>query len=479
MRTKKYSPKKILKVIHDIKDCSGINGKKDILLTHTNNTNLVTVLKYAYDDINYKFGVKTLPTISEFKEDVKSNWLDILEMLLKGRVTGNDRKEYLLTELTKSTLYNYELLQLILDRTLRNGLKATSINEVVGRELIPIFEPLKPRGDYSKIRYPVYVDLKYNGIRLCSDRVGGVWSLKKSGGKSVDIPSAVKELEELVPISLGDVRLDGELKVKESYFKIKSGFLAEDKHRLVVSALINSHATTNTPLTDEESLKKFEIRIFDIIPYQETKMTKKELVGYAKSKPLSFRRLKLLALFSKVRLLNHTIKIGTTKKVKNLEGIATIFKDVISKGGEGIIWKNIDSKYHLGVTQEWGKMKARAVADLEVIGFSKGNDRTKNAGKITSLLCATSCRGLITSVGSGLKQQDIDFSDIEEYEGKIVEVHYVNTIQDDRGVYSLFNPSFRGGSGSVSNLQASIRDDKTKALTLEEVLITEKESNNG
>ena len=71
---------------------------------------------------------------------------------------------------------------------------------------------------------------------------------------------------------------------------------------------------------------------------------------------------------------------------------------------EGTILKNFDGKWKDGDSSDQVKLKAELECELEVFDTVPGKD--KYEGQVGSLMCRSSCGGLITDVGMGLSDAD-------------------------------------------------------------------------
>lgn len=150
----------------------------------------------------------------------------------------------------------------------------------------------------------------------------------------------------------------------------------------------------------------------------------------------------------------------------------TFYMDIVSNKGEGAMFKHPEKPYQLGDSQYWVKSKQEVDVELEIIGFYQGAKGGKREHTVGGVNLASSCRNLLVNAGSGLKDMDIDYilENQDDLIGRVVNIRF-NTITDDkkRDTKSCFLPRFFGGNKSTGNIEASLRDDKDIANTLEEV----------
>lgn len=147
------------------------------------------------------------------------------------------------------------------------------------------------------------------------------------------------------------------------------------------------------------------------------------------------------------------------KIVNNLAEAKEFNKEKLSQEKEGIILKNLNSKWENKRSKHLVKFKEELTCDLLVVDVIEGNGEMK--GGVGALVCETSCGKLRVNVGSGLSMTDRgleiilengkksvrnlkDFDTLKnEFLGKVVEVMYNSVIKskgDDKE--SLFLPRF-------------------------------------
>lgn len=467
---------KILKAIKALKDTPSTNDKQDLLRTILrDDIGFTEVLLGTYSN-EFQYNVRKIEKPSKFNDSGEDNYLKLLDIQLSNTILASDKKVLIAKGLADSNKDNYELMQLMLDRNLRIGIEAKTINKVIGYNLIKQFLPMKPRGTYSEDRLPMYGDFKFNGQRTTVEKVNGTITMFSPSGKIYDIPYIKKQFETLLE-STDNVRLDCELDANTKEMGVPDGEFADDSIRLIVNGWMNSvYSGDDNVLRDMDKVKKIRFSIFDLVNLEEAYQEKQDAVG----EKMKVRIPKLDKMYSKIRPVDRpNLYFKKPILLETHAEVAVFFYTVVRKKGEGLILKNPDSLYHAGESQEWCKLKNIATTDLQVIDFKYGGDRTKNAGMVTSIVCSTRDNKLIVTVGSGLKQEDIDNLDIRNQAvllGKIIEVTFTNTTIR-QGKPSLFLPRLTGAyissEESYTNLEASTRSDKAKADTYRETLIAE------
>ena len=261
--------KELLSFIELLKNTSGSNDKQTLVLNNVGDIDLKLLLLNTYrEDVQY--GIKTFPDIKIFKEQANDNYKDILKSLVSK---STNKINYIVSELSKSNRANCALLRMILDRDLRIGLKAKSINKAYKENLIKEFKPIKPRGTYSDSLLPLYLDFKYNGARFIVEKLEGITQLKSSSGKELKIPFIKEQFEFLLANKEG-IRLDCEIDGKPEEFGFNKGLYADDSTRLTTNGWVSSSQTT--PLVCKDKLKKLKVSVFDIVSLSEAYQYKKD-----------------------------------------------------------------------------------------------------------------------------------------------------------------------------------------------------------
>lgn len=137
------------------------------------------------------------------------------------------------------------------------------------------------------------------------------------------------------------------------------------------------------------------------------------------------------------------------KTVNSMKEAKEHFIEMIGRGEEGTIVKDLDSKWTTGRNKQQYKFKVEETTELICTGTTP---HTKKPGCIGSLICESSDGVIKVKLGSGLKKVDIE-KEPSEFIGKIIEAKF-NNITDVRsdGSRSLFLPRF-----------VEVREDKDTA----------------
>lgn len=136
--------------------------------------------------------------------------------------------------------------------------------------------------------------------------------------------------------------------------------------------------------------------------------------------------------------------IVETREITNKEEAIAHNKEVMAKGGEGTVIKSADMVWFDGDNPLQVKMKLYFEVDLKIIDFIEGTG--KNVGRLGAFVVATEDGGLVSGVGTGIKdsQRKEFWEDRANLKDKIISVGANDIISSktDASVLSLFLPRF-------------------------------------
>ena len=192
--------------------------------------------------------------------------------------------------------------------------------------------------------------------------------------------------------------------------------------------------------------------------------------------PLEERRKRLISAVSK----NEVLKIAEQIVTRDPDEIARIFNSAIEAGHEGVMLKNLDSKYIPGKRgKNWLKLKATMeTLDLVVVGGEWGEGKRSNLISSYELACLDEEGNLLKvgKVATGFTDEDLEEltelfkSEIEVEEGKKVVFHpkYVFEVAYQEIQKS---PKYESGYALRFPRFVRLRDDKSveEADTIERV----------
>jgi ATP-dependent DNA ligase len=128
-------------------------------------------------------------------------------------------------------------------------------------------------------------------------------------------------------------------------------------------------------------------------------------------------------------------------EIETPDQIASIYKNIIDQGGEGVICKN-DEVYECKRSKSWVKFKEVNECDLIITGWYPGEG--KREGFIGGFFCEDSEGIIKVKVGSGFTDHDLQeiSKDPDSHINKVCSVLYNVIINDKNNNWSLFLPRF-------------------------------------
>lgn len=441
---------KIYDIWNALKETNSYNAKRDILLANKDNETLRDWLFYTYNPY-YNFGIRyvpdevwNLPEIKPLKPNpnVNKDFFNLLDKLRNREITGNAAKDAVCEFCLANGDETMELLNATLNKDIDCGVSVNTINKI-WQGLIPVFSIAKAN-PFKEPELPAIAQEKMNGVRAIALVNYPEITIYSSNGNAVSencLTHLKSEISKVVESSGCDVFvLDGEI-------------VAENRRS--VSGTFNK-ALKGTLKEGEEIKSGLQYVVFDLLPMYVWE-------NHDESEIQETRHKQLETLLKEYK--GNSIRVVDTRVVISLREIEAFYKEVYNSGGEGLIIKSPNAPYIFSRSDSWLKIKSEKSCDLKITGFTSGTG--KRANKIGAI-CAESSDGKIkVNVGSGLKDDDLDYitENKENLIGKIVEVLYNEIIKDKDNEFSLFLPRF-----------LEIRNDKDCADSFEKIL---DESNGG
>lgn len=231
------------------------------------------------------------------------------------------------------------------------------------------------------IFYPAYADAKLDGVRCIATVSNGKVTLVSRNNKPfLNYKNIEAEL-----LQLPEGIYDGEITCGHFQELMRSVHRKTDGIEMAKDAVFN---------------------IFDIIDLY---------------KPLVRRQEKLEDIFIAKQVYKYVNRHrGFT--VSNEDEIMQAYEDCLSKGFEGLMVKNLNSRYQLKRSHDWMKVTPLQTEDVVIVGVKEG--KGKNQGKLGGFLCEI--HGISVQIGGG-------FTDVERVEywqkqkdliGKVIEVEF-------------------------------------------------------
>lgn len=326
-------------------------------------------LVYANDPYQM-FGVIALESAALPEVPVPSweHFVFSLERLRSKQCTGNDARD-LVARLTTSENATWNKWAVrIINKDLRIGAAAKTINKVAGNELIreftlalcDAFDPNEEdcQNTYSIFGNDFFIEPKRDGWRCvahCNDNNVVFYS---RSGKPLANTKFIEQ--ELVALNLKDVVLDGELMART--YKETTNLCGAD--------------VRDVP---EDLVRELKFYVFDVVPAAYFFSQGKE----AACATLEHRRIELvtLSLGFKEFVKLWECEVFDSKSLKQYEAH-------LSQKFEGSILKDKSRPYGFSRTRTgWHKVKPMRECDVTAIGFAEGEPGTKNAGTLGAVIC--------------------------------------------------------------------------------------------
>ncbi|MFW6025093.1 MAG: ATP-dependent DNA ligase [Candidatus Woesearchaeota archaeon] len=327
--------------------------------------------------------IKTLKDIKEYKEFLKEGNFKNKIITLEN----NPKKAY---EYNIETLeYVYSVLNSFNDifEILNNNQKEIfNVDLILGRPLHSmLFQKAEDVDDaFSKVGKPAAVEFKYDGFRfqLHYDKEN---NLKKIFTRGLDdVTKQFPELDNLIDsIDTNKVVLDGEI---VSYDYKKDKYLPFQTISQRIIRKYNIHKTA----------KDFPVKfvIFDILHYEG-----KDMINESFKKRREILE-KIVKENEKV-MLSESIVTSDKKEAKNF------YVDSLSKGNEGVMFKNLDAEYKPGSRVGYGMKLKEALEPLDLVIIKADWGRGKRGKWLTSYTVACKHNDKFLEVGkvsTGLKE---------------------------------------------------------------------------
>ena len=425
----------IIDILNELNVSNSSNYKLDVLKKYKDDDILKKVLKYAYDTIDYTYGVSK-SRFDDFNDvgtlDNLNLMFSLLDNLSSRKYTGNaaiSETKNILSLLNN----NYRNLLLnILNRDLKCNINVKQINKVF-KNLIP--KPNYMRCDIlsdktsKKISYPALLQLKCDGTYRECHVLNGKATFKTRSGEEYQDDYLSKIMS-----NLEDGYYIGEFTV---------GNPLNQTDRTKANGLINS---------DNPPFENIWFTLWDNLTDDEYNLS---------SKPRKYLD-RIYKLRNVLKELNADIvNVVPTFTVNNLQEALNKTSELMNKGLEGGVLKNLDMGYKNGTSKDQLKIKLKVDVEMRCVGFIKGTKGTKYEN-LNKVIVFENDEGTIKGQCSGMTDEMVDEVTKNEsnYINKILTVKF-NDLQkaDDHDFYALSHPRFD-----------CWRDDKDTTDTLETVL---------
>ena len=364
---------------------NGRKVKEDLLAAESDNEVLKWMLSITYDPyVNlYISAPGKLVSRSNADADLRvlNMFAGLVQQLSSRTLTGHAARDAIDSTLKLGSKHEEKWMQRVINRDLRIGVNAKTINKV-WPATVPEFKcPLawKFEDHQAKVDYPVYVETKFDGHRLFvvydakADKVTAVSRGGKDKANIAHILDAVAASAELIS--------------SESK-QFASGFVLDGE---LVGLTFNDSAAANRK-KDKEAAKSLKFVVFDVCP------RKKFQSGEGWTLPLKRRRKLLKAAIKGNEKLTGVVELSAAKLAADEDEVFAHYAEQRAAGREGTMVKDRKGGYDMTRTTAWLKLKSAEETTLTVVSAIEG--RGKNVGKLGALVCKMPT-GATSQVGGG------------------------------------------------------------------------------
>lgn len=234
--------------------------------------------------------------------------------------------------------------------------RAGAVNEetIKGGVFPMLAHPYDKQG--HKIKWPCYVQPKYDGIRCIAHVKDGVCTLWSRTRKLITgVPHIARAVEAAFPT--GEKMLDGEL-YNHAY--------KHDFEKIV------SFVRQETPKEGHEVVQYWVYDYVDDVDRFDRRQT-----------VLRYWRTTLPSFYG-----DHPLCIAPTASAADEDELMVIFRQFLAEGYEGVIARNADGLYTFKRSYDLQKIKQFEDAEFKIIGVEEGRGKMK--GHVARVVCVTS-----------------------------------------------------------------------------------------
>lgn len=440
---------------------SSVKTKKEMLKWADDSTdnehNVKKIFKYAYDTVNFSYGVsaqRVTSSLIEFAQNLDKNLkktgnsginLDeivpgepvsfeeafkLLDKLNAREITGDAALQACVDLCWKFNKPERDMFIYILDRDLHCGVNKTLLNKV-WHEFIPLPKynrcSVFSKDKINRISFPAYLQLKCDGTYREVQKRGTNITVRSRQGEVRNDLLFTDQFKDFP-----DGIYTGEITLGHAY--------KPDANRSVSNGLINS----NNPPYGEMWLTLWDY------------LTPMEYSGLSKT-PYKDRFAKLSEIL-KTASDHPQIELVPTIEVNSLDEVIAETSNVMSQGLEGCVLKDKNMVFKDGTNPQQMKIKLKVDCEMRITGFTEGTG--KRAGKVGAI-CFESDDHQIKGLCSGFSDAEMDdFTNCKSYYiGKIISIEFNDLSKPEYSDhYALVHPRF-----------VAVREDKDTTDTLETV----------
>ncbi len=436
--------KKELEVLLKIESSTGEGSQKtkQNLISSNSNEILNYLLKVALDPflttkLHKLEVIENSPYLVDY--DPFEKFRDLTSRLFNAPAPNDKFREeaFELVNCVDMPFEHRKMLGKILTKRLNIGIGAKLINKAFPIDLIPDPSLMLAQDDEDEIN-------KWSNI-ICEEKYDGVRIAAFISGKEVKF--FTRAFNEIPSHYLEKIAKECLMLIEESGLQGEWFFDGEltDLNRKTVSGKVNQ-MLKGKPLDSIGDDLLFNV--FDLEDAETLRKGKGVI-------PFKDRRASLEAVFNANKTTSVTLAESFLAKEK--EQIYDYYKEIVSKGGEGVILKNPEHVYECKRSKNWIKLKEVNECDLVIKGWYPGEG--KREGFIGGFICEDLSGTLKVKIGSGFTDEDLKelSQNPDSHVNKICSVQYNVIISDKNGNWSLFLPRF-----------IELRNDKTQPDNLKD-----------
>lgn len=412
--------REVKEIFDKIANVSAKKSKESIIKQNADNKLFLECLKFLLDD-----NIVTGLSDKKINKDVplsKDVYIRITDMFdyLKTHNTGT-AKDISFVKLFISIQEEdlKEFCKGLFTKKLKIGVDKKTVNKVIPG-LIPTHDVMLAGKYEGKLKEPVSMSLKLDGIRCSICTINGITKALSRQGKEITGIDYI--LEEYKELKLTDYFIDGEL------IRINKEMLPSDENFRLTTKIVNSKSLNKEGL---------EFVVFDMTTMEEYN-NKKGILPYKD-------RMRMMSDYigKKGEYIKLVPKYGITDKVEDVEDK---LNQVVNRGQEGLILNTLSGKYEFGKRpKSLLKVKKFNEADVLCVGINEGQGKLK--GTAGALVCKFLYKGqeCNVEVGTGLSDSErkLIFDNPNLVIGKVITIKYFEVSKDSKNnTYSLRFPSW-------------------------------------
>ena len=435
--------RKVVEQIQILRELKGTTEKQKFLKVALEEELFRQVIVWALDPM-ITYGIKDLEFVQETLssreritdktgrelsvDDYKdSSFKRTLDRMIERRITGNSAKTSIKGLCMDYSFETSVLLMMILEKDIRAGVGISTVNKARPGTLFEFNVMLAHKFQPEKITYPVYVEPKYDGMRLIAITDADSSEFYTRTGKSVNT-----------------VGIDTQLALQDLY--AQGTDIWRPKNKMVFDGELMGKSFKETMEKARKKDGSFDdgvFYVFDAMTFEQFKALKRTKRDKT---PYKTRRKMLSDVYRYVKG-SAGIELPPSYFCRNEDEVMSFYQSVRDRGLEGLIIKNPDGPYHPRRNRDWMKIKDAQTVDVPIIHAIEGTG--KYEGMLGALV--VDLEGVEVNIGTGFS--DTDRASLWEsfnngwLNDRLIEVEYHERTPDG----SLRHPRFK-----------RFRDDKPK-----------------